>query len=191
MHNPHPEQDRQLNRPNDGQHDYENLSPFIAAPAEGSGSQISYRHGLRGHRHRTNLALSIKLRRPIDKKAAAPCRLYAEELVSAAEQNLAVARANYDVNKSSFLDPAIAQRQLIELREKRHKVLASALRHRADLERSIWTTGYFASTRVSNGWRRACRDRHDQISSSICAGSSSSCLSCTRNDTASLPSTRR
>ncbi|MCI0335255.1 MAG: TolC family protein [Planctomycetes bacterium] len=64
-------------------------------------------------------------------------QLYAERLVPTAEQNVAAARSNYDVNKSSFLDLAIAQRQLIDLREKREEALATYHSRRAELMRAV------------------------------------------------------
>lgn len=51
--------------------------------------------------------------------------LYSAKLIPAAEQNVAVARSNYDVNRTTFLDLAVAQRQLIELREKQEEALAT------------------------------------------------------------------
>ena len=52
-------------------------------------------------------------------------QLYSERIVPAAEQNVAAARSNYDVNKSSFLDLATAQRRLVEIREKHEEALAT------------------------------------------------------------------
>jgi outer membrane protein TolC len=52
-------------------------------------------------------------------------QLYAERLLPATEQNVAAARANYDVNKSSFLELATAQRQLIELHEQHEDALVA------------------------------------------------------------------
>lgn len=64
-------------------------------------------------------------------------QLYAQTLVPVAEQNVASTRANYDVNKASFLDLAIAQRQLIGIREKREEALAEYHRRLAELERVV------------------------------------------------------
>jgi outer membrane protein, heavy metal efflux system len=63
--------------------------------------------------------------------------LYASKLIPAAEQNVAVARSNYDVNKTTFLDLAVAQRQLIELREKREEALATYHTRQAELTRAV------------------------------------------------------
>lgn len=63
--------------------------------------------------------------------------LYANKLIPAAEQNVSVARSNYDVNKTTFLDLAVAQRQLIELREKREEALAAYHMRQAELTRAI------------------------------------------------------
>jgi outer membrane protein TolC len=64
-------------------------------------------------------------------------RLYAERIIPAAEQNVAVARANYDVGKTTFLGLAQAQRQLIELREKQQEAIADDHRRLAELERAL------------------------------------------------------
>jgi outer membrane protein TolC len=63
--------------------------------------------------------------------------LYAARLIPAAEQNVAAARSNYDVSKTTFLDLAIAQRQLIELLEKREEALATYHSRFAELTRAI------------------------------------------------------
>ncbi len=63
--------------------------------------------------------------------------LYSERLLPIAEQNVAAARANYDVGKDSFLDLAITQRQLIEVREKREEVLVDYHRRLAELNRAV------------------------------------------------------
>ena len=64
-------------------------------------------------------------------------RLYAERLVPTAEQNVAAARANYDVNRASFLDLAIAQRQLVNLRVNREEALAAYHNRLAELTRVV------------------------------------------------------
>jgi outer membrane protein TolC len=64
-------------------------------------------------------------------------QLYSERLVPAAEQNVAAARSNYDVNRSSFLDLAIAQRRLVEIREKREEALATYHSRYAELIRVV------------------------------------------------------
>lgn len=63
--------------------------------------------------------------------------LYSSRLIPASEQNVAAARSNYDVNKTSFLDLATAQRQLIELREKREEALAMYHARQAELMRAV------------------------------------------------------
>jgi outer membrane protein TolC len=63
--------------------------------------------------------------------------LYAERIIPASEQNVAVARANYDVGKITFLGLAQAQRQLIELREKQQEAIADDHRRLAELERVL------------------------------------------------------
>lgn len=62
-------------------------------------------------------------------------QLFGEKLVPAAEQNVAAARSNYDVSKTTFLDLAIAQRQLITLREEREMTLAIYHKRLAELSR--------------------------------------------------------
>jgi outer membrane protein TolC len=64
-------------------------------------------------------------------------RLYADRIIPAAEQNVAVTRSNYDVAKMTFLGLAQAQRQLIELREKQQDAIASYHQRLAELERVI------------------------------------------------------
>jgi outer membrane protein TolC len=64
-------------------------------------------------------------------------QLYAERMLPAAEQNVAVARLNYDVGKTTFLGLAQAQRQLIELREKHEEAIAEDHRRLAQLERVL------------------------------------------------------
>jgi outer membrane protein TolC len=66
--------------------------------------------------------------------------LYNARLIPAAEQNVAATRSNYDVNRTTFLDLATAQRQLIEIREKREEALAMYFSRQAELARSIGGT---------------------------------------------------
>jgi outer membrane protein, heavy metal efflux system len=70
--------------------------------------------------------------------------LYDTRLVPAAEQNVAAARVNYDVSKTSFFDLAGAERQLISLQEEREQVLANYHTHLAELRRAVG--GSIAST---------------------------------------------
>lgn len=64
-------------------------------------------------------------------------KLYSERFIPTAEQNVAAARANYDVGKMSFLGLAQAQRQLIELRERQQEAIANYHRRLAELQRVI------------------------------------------------------
>ena len=64
-------------------------------------------------------------------------QLYTDRLVPTAEQNVAAARANYDVSKASFLDLAISLRQLVELREKREEALTQYHSRLAELIRVV------------------------------------------------------
>jgi cobalt-zinc-cadmium efflux system outer membrane protein len=73
-------------------------------------------------------------------------QLFGERLIPAAEQNVSAARSNYDVNKTSFLDLATAQRQLITLREEREMTLALYHKRLAELTR---VTGGTVATEMS------------------------------------------
>ena len=66
--------------------------------------------------------------------------LYGSRLIPAAEQNVAAARSNYDFSKTTFLDLAIAQRQLIELREKREEAITIYYTRQAELTRAVGGT---------------------------------------------------
>jgi outer membrane protein TolC len=63
--------------------------------------------------------------------------LYAQQIVPTAEQNVATVRANYEVNRQSFLDLALAQRQLVAIRQQ--QIEAEVLLHRraAELRRAV------------------------------------------------------
>lgn len=63
-------------------------------------------------------------------------RLYADRILPAAEQNVAVARTNYDVGRTTFSGLAEAERQLIQLRQKHQESLAEGHRRLAELERA-------------------------------------------------------
>jgi outer membrane protein, heavy metal efflux system len=63
--------------------------------------------------------------------------LYAERMLPAATQNVAAARANYDVGKTTFLGLAEAERQLLDLREKQEQAIAENHRRLAELERVL------------------------------------------------------
>ena len=63
--------------------------------------------------------------------------LYAERTLPAATQNVAAARANYDVGKTTFLGLAEAERQLLDLREKQEQAIAEDHRRLAELERVL------------------------------------------------------
>lgn len=62
--------------------------------------------------------------------------LYSEKLIPFAEQNVDAASVNYDVGKDSFLDLALTQRQLIDVREKREEALVDYHRRLAELNRA-------------------------------------------------------
>jgi outer membrane protein, heavy metal efflux system len=64
-------------------------------------------------------------------------QLYAEKLLPAAEHNVEAARANYDVNKTSFLELAMAQRQLIEMRQDQQEALAAYHTRLVSLQRAV------------------------------------------------------
>ncbi|MCI0746022.1 MAG: TolC family protein, partial [Verrucomicrobia subdivision 3 bacterium] len=63
--------------------------------------------------------------------------LYSERLLPFAGQNVDAAQANYDVGKDSFLDLALAQRELIDVREKREEALVDYHRRLAELYRAV------------------------------------------------------
>jgi outer membrane protein, heavy metal efflux system len=63
--------------------------------------------------------------------------LFAQKYLPLAEQNVAVARDNYDVGKINFLFLAEAQRQLISLREKYQQTLTDYHRRVSILERAV------------------------------------------------------
>lgn len=63
--------------------------------------------------------------------------LYAEKLIPASEQNVAAARSSYDTSKINFLDLAIAQRQLIEARDRQLQAQVELHRRRATLRRAV------------------------------------------------------
>lgn len=64
-------------------------------------------------------------------------QLYADRIIPASVQNVAVARTNYDVAKTTFLGLAQSERQLIELREKQQEAIANYHRRLAELQRVI------------------------------------------------------
>ena len=63
--------------------------------------------------------------------------LYTTQYIPFAEQNLALARANYDVGKTNYLSLVMAQRQLFTVRETYEQTLTDFYRRIADLERAI------------------------------------------------------
>jgi outer membrane protein TolC len=63
--------------------------------------------------------------------------LYTSQYLPFAEQNLALARANYDVGKATYLSLVMAQRQLFTVRETYEQTLTDFYRRIADLERAI------------------------------------------------------
>jgi outer membrane protein TolC len=68
--------------------------------------------------------------------------LYSEKLLPFAEQNVNAASVNYDVGRDSFLDLALAQRQLIDVREKREESLADYHRRLATLNRAVGRSAF-------------------------------------------------
>jgi cobalt-zinc-cadmium efflux system outer membrane protein len=66
--------------------------------------------------------------------------LYARQLVPTAEQNVATVRANYEVNRQTFLDLALAQRQLVTLRQQQLEAEVLFHRRAAELRRAIGGT---------------------------------------------------
>lgn len=62
--------------------------------------------------------------------------LYNNKLVPIAEQNVGVARSNYDTSKITFLELAISQRQLIEARERQIQAQVELHRRLATLRRA-------------------------------------------------------
>ncbi len=63
--------------------------------------------------------------------------LYNSKLLPVAEQNVAAARSNYEVNKATFLDLAQAQRQLVTTREQHQEALITLHRRLAELSNVI------------------------------------------------------
>jgi outer membrane protein, heavy metal efflux system len=63
--------------------------------------------------------------------------LYAERLLPVAEQNVAAARANYEVGRLNFLQLAQTQRQLIMLRERQIEAVIAYQRRMAELNRAL------------------------------------------------------
>lgn len=60
-----------------------------------------------------------------------------QKLLPIAEQNVASARANYDVAKGEFLDLALAQRQFIDARTKQQEALVALHRNLATLDQLL------------------------------------------------------
>ncbi len=63
--------------------------------------------------------------------------LYSTEILKAAEQNVASARAGYEAGSVSFLTLVSAQRQLIDARQRMNEAQAEYQRQLAELERAI------------------------------------------------------
>ena len=74
--------------------------------------------------------------------------LYAKKFLPFAQQNLDVARSNYDVGKTTFLTLAQAQRQLIEVREKYQQTLGRLPSPQGRFRQGCWCNS-------ANGSRRA------------------------------------
>jgi outer membrane protein TolC len=64
-------------------------------------------------------------------------QIYRDKLLPAAQQNLEVARTNYEVGKITFLNLLVAQQQLIAQRERYQQAMATYHSRMADLERVI------------------------------------------------------
>ncbi|HEX4143340.1 MAG TPA: TolC family protein [Pirellulales bacterium] len=63
--------------------------------------------------------------------------IYVDKLLPVAAQNLDVARSNYDVGKSTFLNLLVAQQQLLSQREQYQQALASYHSRLAELQRVV------------------------------------------------------
>jgi outer membrane protein TolC len=63
--------------------------------------------------------------------------LYRQKLIPTAQLNVEATRANYENAKATFLDLAVAQRQLIELREKEQEAAVSYHQRLAELRRAM------------------------------------------------------
>ena len=61
--------------------------------------------------------------------------LYSLRLVPNVEQNEAAARANYEVNKLTFIELAIAEQQLFSVRERQFEAITAYHRRLAELNR--------------------------------------------------------
>ena len=61
--------------------------------------------------------------------------LYSQRIIPAAEQNVAAARANYEVNKLTFIELAVAERQLFSIRERQIEAIIAYHRRVAELNR--------------------------------------------------------
>ena len=70
-------------------------------------------------------------------EARQSAELYAQRLIPAAERNVAAARANYDVSKTTFLALAQSQRDLIALKEKQQQAIVDFHRRETELERAV------------------------------------------------------
>jgi outer membrane protein TolC len=64
-------------------------------------------------------------------------RLYSQNFLPAAEENLRIARTSYNVGQINFLALLQAQQQLIMLRERQQETLADHHRRLAELERAV------------------------------------------------------
>jgi outer membrane protein TolC len=63
--------------------------------------------------------------------------LFSQRLAPAAEQNVGTARANYEVNKLTFIELARAQRQLVSIYERQLEAVVAYHRRVAELERAV------------------------------------------------------
>ncbi len=63
--------------------------------------------------------------------------LYRQKLIPTARLNVEATQANYETAKATFLELSVAQRQLIELREKEQEAVIADHQRRAELERAV------------------------------------------------------
>ena len=63
--------------------------------------------------------------------------LFRQKLIPTAQVNVEATQANYENAKATFLELSIAQRQLIELREKEREAAIAFYQRRAELERAV------------------------------------------------------
>lgn len=77
--------------------------------------------------------------------------LYDRQLLPTAKQNVDAVRANYLVAKATFLDLALAQRQLVTIYERRLEARIAYHRRLAELDRAVGMQGSMVTPQVSGG----------------------------------------